>query len=247
MRLPVFRLTAFLSTLTFTLGCGIASAAPAARIKLNPPPSAELNYSVKARQSGMTLTGDTVIQWNVSGNSYSVADETRAMLVGKIISEKSEGAIDDYGLAPQRFTEKRFRKSETTTTFDRKNGTISFSESPQTYPIKGGEQDRASAMWQLISIARAAPTKFKAGSSWTFLVAGQRDADQWTFKVGRQEKIATTSGEVSAWHISRVPGSSGQQLDIWLAPSKEWYPVRLRLAEPDGEYVEQNLEKITKK
>jgi hypothetical protein len=243
----MFRSITLLSLLL--LAAASTAAVPPAKIKINPAPSADLHYSVKARQSGLVINGDTLMQWSASGKSYSIATETRAMLVGKILNEKSEGAIDDYGLAPAAFTETRFRKGPATASFNRQTNTISFTESPQTYPIKGGEQDRASAMWQLISMARAAPAKFKPGSSWTFFVAGQRDADPWTFKIGKQEKLKTALGNVNALHVVKVPvsGAKGQQLDIWLAPSMEWYPVRLRMAESDGEYIEQNLEKIAKK
>jgi Protein of unknown function (DUF3108) len=151
-------------------------------------------------------------------------------------------------LAPISFTEKRYRKPPTTASFNRDAKTISFTGSEQTYPIKGGEQDRASVIWQLISIARAAPVRFKTGSTWNFFVASRHDAEPWTFKVMKQERIKTPLGEVNALQVVRATSNDkGQQLVIWLAPSMDWYPVRLRLAESDGEYVEQTLEKISKK
>ncbi len=226
-----------------------ASAAPPAKPKTNPPPSADLAYTIKALQSGLTINGNALVQWTTAAGKYSVVTETRAMLVGKILDEKSEGAIDQYGLAPGTFTEKRFRKEATTATFDRAAKTISFTSSANTYPIKGGEQDRASAIWQLISIARGTPAKFRPGSSWTFVVAGQQDAEPWTFKVGKQEKIRTPLGEINALHVVKAPppNSKGQKLDIWLAPSHEWYPVRLRFADDKGEYIEQTLETVNKR
>jgi hypothetical protein len=80
-------------------------------------------------------------------------------------------------------------------------------------------------------------------------VAGQHDAEQWTFKVIAQEKIGTPLGDMNALHIERMapPDSKGQHLDIWLAPSMEWYPVRLRYTDSDTEFIEQTLQKITKK
>jgi len=227
-----------------------ASAQHAApKLKINPPPSADLAYSIKARQSGLEIGGNAVLQWNVSGGKYSIVAETRAMLVGKILDERSEGSIDEHGLAPATFTEKRFRRNQSTATFDRKARMIRFTESAQTYPIKGGEQDRASALWQLISIARAAPSKFKTGTSWTFFVAGQEDGDSWTFKIGKPEKIRTAIGEVTALHVlkSDVPESNGRRVDIWLAPSHEWYPVKIRFTESGGEYIEQTLDRISRK
>lgn len=221
----------------------------APRLKINPPPSAELAYSIKARQNGLEIGGNAVLQWTVGGGKYSIVAETRAMLVGKILDERSQGSIDEHGLAPAAFTEKRFRRNQSTATFDRKAGVIRFTESAQTYPIKGGEQDRASALWQLISMARAAPAKFKPGTSWTFFVAGQEDGDSWTFKIGKPEKIRTALGEVSALHVLKndVPESKGRRVDIWLAPSHEWYPVKLRFTESGGEYIEQTLDRISRK
>jgi hypothetical protein len=239
------------------MACAIAAAATgvhaqdraAARHKIDLPPSADLAYAIKAKQSGISVDGDATVRWNTSGNRFAVTTETRAMLVGKILDAKSEGIIDEFGLAPVRFTEKRFRKELTTTSFDRGAKTISFTGSPATYPIKGGEQDRSSAIWQLISMARGAPTKFKPGSEWSFVVAGQRGAEPWTFKVVKQEKVRTQAGEMNTIHVLRAPSgdSQDQHLDIWLAPSLEWYPVRLRFTDSNGDFIEQTLRQATRK
>ena len=216
--------------------------------KISLPPSADLQYRIKAQQSGLTIDGTGQVKWQHADSHFSVSSESRASLFGKVLEAKSVGGIDQFGLAPVTFSDKRFRKDPTTTTFDRQGHTISFSTSAVTYPIKGGEQDRNSVIWQLIGAARGAEGKFKANSEWRFFVAGQRDADLWTFKVGKTEKLRTPLGEVSAVHVTRAPppDARGQQLDIWLAPSLEWYPLRLRFTDPDGEYIEQTLESIAK-
>ena len=156
---------------------------PAPKRKFNLPPSVDLVYAIDARQGGLRIQGSALVQWRNGGQHYSVAAETRAMLVGKILDAKSEGAIDAYGLAPASFTEKRFRKDATSTTFDRAARTITFAQSDASYPLIGGEQDRTSITWQLVAIARAQPKKFTPGSEWPFFVAGQRDAERWSFKV----------------------------------------------------------------
>lgn len=223
-----------------------AQAAPKPPYPTSPPPAAELSYGIRARQAGLTINGESEIRWLPDGKRYLATIETRAMLVGKILDEKSEGAIDAWGLAPARYTEQRFRKEATSVTFNREARLISFSASDRSYPIKGGEQDRASVIWQLSAVARAAPAKFKNGSSWNFFVVGQRDADPWTFKVGAQEKVAGPDGEVMAWHVTRnpPPGSEEQQLDIWLAPALQWYPVKLRFTEGGGDFIEQTLRQV---
>jgi hypothetical protein len=240
----------FLTFLPALALCAAAAAAPAPPAKpaypTSMPPAAELDYAIKARQGGLTINGESAIRWLPAGKRYTVTIDARAMLVGKILDEKSEGAIDASGLAPERYTEKRFRKEGTSVTFNRDSKLISFTASERSYPIRGGEQDRASVVWQLSAVARAAPAKFRNGSNWHFFVVGQRDADPWTFKVGAQEKVAGPDGEVMAWHVTRSPppDSKEQQLEIWLAPSLQWYPVKLRFTEGDGDFIEQTLRQV---
>ena len=212
-------------------------------------PSADLVYSIKARQRGIALSGESVSNWRAGDGKYSLLAETKAALFGKILEQRSEGAIDDFGLAPAQFVEKRFRKEAATTTFKRDSKTIVFSEGDDSYPLKGGEQDRNSTVWQLVSIARATPEKFTPGSEWSFFVAGRRDAEPWTFKVVKQETVATGQGLVEAVHLTKAPppDKKGQQVDLWLAPSLEWYPVKVTFADDDGDYVEQTLQKVVQK
>jgi hypothetical protein len=259
MEMPMSRL--FLSRLALPLvaviallpaaGTLAATAAehPAVKRKFSLPPSAELSYSIKATQSGITLGGKSLVNWQAADGKYTLTAETRAELFGKILESKSEGAIDDFGLAPLQFTEKRVRQTASTTLFKRDSKTIVFSESAASYPLLGGEQDRSSVQWQLVAVARAAPEKFVAGTEWTFFVAGRRDAEPWTFKVIKQETIRTPLGELKTLHLSKAPppDSKEQKVDLWLAPAHEWYPVRLRFTDGEYEYIEQTLVKITPK
>ena len=227
----------------------VAQAAPKPAYPTSVAPAAELSYGIRARQGGLSINGESEMHWLPEGKRYTLSIETRAMLVGKILDEKSEGAIDAWGVAPARYTEQRFRKEATNVTFNREARLISFSASDRSYPIRGGEQDRASVIWQLIAVARAAPAKFREGSRWNFFVVGQRDADPWTFKVGAQETVPGPDGDVMAWHVTRnpPPGSEEQQLDIWLAPALQWYPVKLRFTEGGGDFIEQTLRQVRAK
>jgi hypothetical protein len=242
--------------LSLAWGLSLATAAQSApagaaqKYKVNLPPSADLSYTIRARQSGLSLEGNAMVRWTAANRKFEVTSETRSVLVGKILEAKSEGVIDEYGLAPSTFSEKRFRKDRVTTSFDRAAKKIIFSDaSAKGYALKGGEQDRNSALWQLISIARAAPAQFKPGSEWSFVVAGHSDAEPWVFRVLQRETVSTAAGEMNAIHVTRAapPDSKDQKLDIWLAPSLEWYPVRLRFADSNGDFIEQTLEQARKK
>jgi len=224
---------------------------PAVKRAVDFPPSADLSYSISARQRGFSLNGDATLTWRVSDSKYSIGAESRVAMLGKLTENHSQGALDSFGLAPAEFTEKRFRKEQESATFDRGSKTITFSDGKQTYPIKGGEQDRVSISWQLVGVARAAKDKFKPGSVWQFFVVGPRDADPWTFRVVDREKVQAGAaiGTVDAVHVQRdtPPGSKAQTLDLWLAPAQDWYPVKLRFTDNDRDYIEQTLERINKK
>jgi hypothetical protein len=251
---PLFPARLALPLLALMLLTASALAAPAAehpalKRKFALPPSAELSYAIKATQSGITLGGKSLVNWHAADGKYRLSAETRAELFGKILESKSEGVIDDFGLAPLEFTEKRVRQSASKTQFKRDSKTIVFSESTASYPLLGGEQDRSSVQWQLAAVARASPEKFVPGSEWIFFVAGRRDAEPWTFKVIKRETIRTPLGELKALHLSKAPppDSKEQQVDLWLAPTLEWYPVRLRFTDGEYDYIEQTLEKVTPK
>lgn len=212
-----------------------------------PPPSADLSYTIQARQKGLSLAGNANVEWRVSKDQYTMQSETRANLLGKILETTSVGNIDRFGLAPAKATEKRFRKEQTTTTFDRAAKSINFSASDAHYPIKGGEQDRNSAIWQLATLARSQPQKFKSGAVISMFIAGAKEADPWTFKVLAKENIDTELGKLNALHVTKVikRKSEDQKIDIWFAPGMNWYPVRIRFTEPEGDYIEQTISKIT--
>ena len=211
-------------------------------------PSADLSYAVRARQSGFSLSGDALFKWRAAPGTYHITTETRSSLLGKIVDATSTGGIDAFGLAPATFVENRWRKAPTTTTFDRAAKVIRFAPEADTFALLGGEQDRNSVIWQLIAVARANAAAFKVNSSWDFFVAGPRDAEPWIFTVVKEEQLATALGPQRTVHINRAPppDSTGQQLDIWLAPGLEWYPVKIRFSEADGDFIEQSLEQISK-
>lgn len=214
----------------------------------NLAPSAQLQYQIKSNHSGISLTGKATINWQVTDTTpdktYSITSETRAALFGKILEANSAGRIDSFGLAPNKYEEKPFNKSPMQTTFDRKAKQIRFSESDNIFPIKGGEQDRTSAIWQLVNIARASPTKFVPKSRWSFFVAGRRDVEKWTFVVEKKVSLSTLLGKITTIHLSKV--TPDQRIDIWLAPGLEWYPVRIQFRDQNGDTIDQNLESINK-
>lgn len=215
----------------------------------NPPPSSQLQYRLRADIKGLSVEGTGQIDWHYDAKHYRLVFETSTQLTGQLMSEKSEGAIDRNGLVPANFVLKRMLKEPVAIVFDRRAGQINFAGNIPAHKMQGGEQDRLSVLWQLLSMARADPDSFTPGSTWKFFVAGHRGGETWTFQVKDKQRLQTSLGEIDTLHIAHLPTGpgGGRQIDIWLAPSQEWFPVRLRFTESGGDSIEQTIEKITKK
>lgn len=220
-----------------------------AQDKINPPPSAKLDYLIRADIQGLSLEGSGTIDWQFTSPKYRLQFDTRSPLIGLLLSERSEGNVERRHLQPASFYSKRFRKDAVTVNFDRQAGSIIFPGDTAPLKLEGNEQDRISVLWQLVSMVRAAPTRFNAGSPWKFFVIGHRGGEAWTFTVSDKERLRTSMGEVDSLHLVHLPPehSKAPKVDIWLAPAMEWLPVRIRFSEENGDTIEQTLDKIQKK
>lgn len=209
------------------------------------PPSADLSYIVRAQRNGRTIEGNGKIFWRAGQAHYSISGEA-GILFFTLLSYQSTGSVSQQGIEPELYTEKRFRKSATNTHFQRDRQVISFSASAATYPRKGGEQDRASVIWQLAALGRGDGAKLVPGLTFDLMIAGPRSVSSWRIYVNGKQTINVSGSSTEAWHLSLLPGerSYEQQLELWLAPQKEWYPVKLLYTDLKDGHLEMLLSKI---
>jgi hypothetical protein len=215
---------------------------------IDPPPSVELEYDVLAFSDNLTWHGTSTLDWKTDGSRYTVDGEVYTRLFAKIafLNFTSSGEIGAFGVEPELYTEKKRNRAATNTHFNRERNLVSFSASTTSYPRAGGEQDRASLIWQLAAIGRGDSAKFAPGAVIDMFVAGVRDGEVWRMQVVGQEEIRLITGAAQVWHVVRQPrpGSYEQRLDIWLEPGRQWYPARLRFTETNGDYLELSLSKL---
>jgi hypothetical protein len=216
--------------------------------KVSLPPPAQLNYTVLAARDGRKVEGRGTINWQPSGEQYSISGDAGIIFL-TVLNYKSTGSVDLSGITPELYVEKRFGKSETNTHFHRERKTISFSASTNSYPTSGGEQDRASVIWQIAAMGRGDSDKFTPGLNFGMLIAGTRSAAVWRVVINGKQSVRLTNETVQAWHLTILPVEQSQELqfELWLAPEKEWYPVKLVYSDKKSGFLELVLNKLEQK
>ncbi len=231
------------------------AAAPAApqgerRWKVALPPSARLELDVKRKDAdGTNWSGAATIGWQQDGARYKASQEVSiSLLIARVnlLEVSSEGTIDEYGIAPAVFNEKRRNRSATATHFNQQERKITFSASDRAVPLAPGAQDRATVLFQLAGIGRADVNQF--GQDIDILVGEDRNAQVYRFQLVGEDELETKMGKLVTWHLARPPkpGSYNARLDIWLAPSLDWYPVQMRNTEANGAVTTQIVTRIIK-
>lgn len=215
----------------------IAAAAPAPAMAFAIPGSVRMQFGVTGHSRGQTWNLSGQLLWRHDGSQYEARLDYSAPLLPSR-SQQSTGRITAEGLAPLRFSDKN--RSEQATHFERDSGMLVFSNNAPQQPLLPGVQDRLSVFLQLASMLAAEPLKFPAGTSITLQTAGTRDAQPWQFMVDGDETLDLPGGRVATRKLTRSPrGEYDIRVELWLGTAMDYVPVRIRLTQPNGDYVDQ--------
>ncbi len=208
------------------------------------PGSVRLQYKVVGLAKNLNYEAKSELAWKTNGDSYEVMMKVSAFLVGSR-SMTSVGKITGAGLAPIRFAD-QFR-SELAAHFEADKGKITFSANTPDAPWIEGAQDRVSVFVQLGGILAARPQDYPKGSTITLYTIGPREADTWTFVVESEEKLNLLGGEMASLKVIRKPRREfDQKVEIWYAPSLGYLPVRNRITQENGDFIDQQLTEVSK-
>lgn len=219
------------------------------RFNVNLPPSAAFELKVlRTDADGTKWNGVAEMKWQTDGSRYSSSLEVGiSMLITRVnlLSLVSEGTVDDNGIAPVKMMEKRRNRSATNTHFDQDEKRITFSSNAANVQLLPGAQDKATVPFQLAAIGRADVNQFSGDID--IQVGEDRGAVIYRFQLVGEEELQTDMGKLVTLRLARPPrpGSYGSRLDIWLAPSLNWYPVQIRNTEGSGAVTTQTVTKIT--
>ncbi len=217
--------------------------APASAAASEPPPAPVIDVPVYATRlpppgtwryqlTRGIASGEALLSWSPNEQQrYELKLE--GFVAGiSVLDWVSTGALDNAGIAPDRFVIRRRGRDSQAANFQRDAGKITFSGPTHEVPLVAGVQDRLTWMLQLPAVIEAAPQRFSAGASVVLMVVGARGgADVWTFKVIGAEPV----GEVPALKLVREARKPRDvQAEVWLDPARGHIPLRAVLSQPDG-------------
>lgn len=230
----------------------VAQAAPAASAPAAPdattfdwPPSTRLSYRVSGDVRG-PVEGDARVEWLRQGLRYQVhLDLTVALLASRRIS--SDGVITPAGLSPRRYDEE-------TRIVLREPRRVAIDFGPEQVrmadgrllPRPEGVQDSASQFVQMTWLFNARPELLQPGQSVAFPLALPRRIDPWIYDIAGAGPIATPAGELHAVHVRprREAGGGDLTVELWVAPSLQYLPVRLLIRQGRAVTLELLLDRL---
>ena len=221
-----------------------ALAAVTAAGNASPPASIAASYDVY--QNGLPVA---VVReaFEKSGAQYRIVSESTpagllALFVRTRIKIHSRGAVTPAGLRPEQFDYGRlddasknvsaafdWRAQQLHLTFDGRNETIAL---PQD------TQDRVSLMYQFMFL----PAE-KLGDL-AFHMTNGKKIEPYRYHFAGTEIIDTPLGKLNTLRLvkQREPGDNG--VEVWLAPDRNFFPVRLLILENDGSKFEQVITRL---
>lgn len=202
------------------------------------PGSLKLKYDIQGELRGLTYRADGELLWTHDGRDYEARLEISAFLLGSRV-QLSRGRVTSAGLQPFRFSDTTRR--ERSVELDHSAGLARFSAGTPSASFRDGAQDQLSVFLQLAILLVSDPGSYPPGSKLSMQVVSTKDVQSWQFVVSEAESLSLPIGEVVAYKFTRqVQRNDGElQAEVWLAPAFGWLPARLRLSQPNGDYIDQ--------
>jgi hypothetical protein len=200
-----------------------------------PPPAFQVDYRVQGQRRGVPVAGEALLTWERGPGDHYVARLHTRLAGAAPRTQESAGRIARDGFSPARFAD--HGRSEQATHFDGER--LVFSRSGPQSGLRRGAQDPVSALLQLAGLAAAEPARFATDGEVAFQVAGTHEVQEWRFTSEGLQTLQLPWGSVEAIRLVRMPSQPFDwHVEAWLAPIRDYAPVRLRLTRADGDWLD---------
>lgn len=206
----------------------------------NLPERLNLRYAVRAGDGGFNL-GQAIYSWQQRDGHYSLVSIAQAtglaslFVSGKLV-QTSEGAITAHGLQPDQYWLSRSERRQDTARFDWGSGRLVQGNNGVELPA--GSQDVLSFPFHLAMTVGSLTTE------WTLAVTNGRKLREYQFRNLGQERLVQGEAEIDTLHLQGSRSGEGT-LDVWLAPSRHWLPLRIRTLDQKGKVMVLSLEEAS--
>ncbi|WP_426114388.1 DUF3108 domain-containing protein [Massilia sp. PWRC2] len=200
------------------------------------PPAARLSYAVTTASAGGAelASGAATLEWRLDEHGYSMS------MSGVSGVFESRGQMSDSGFAPLSSRQQGADGSIDTVQFDWSAGQASFGRAGTMLTVASDGQDRASMLMRLAGMGLAGAAQLQGVIE--LQVAGSNGLATVRFeRIGDEEVLATGLGPLSTVHLAQLVALGQPRLEVWLAPERAWYPVRLKVTAADGSSATQTV------
>jgi len=225
--------------LFFVLSTFLTSTALAA-----PPQQISAKYRVI--KSGQ-LVGEVHERFERNGQQYHIESTTSAtgifaLFARGAIKLQSMGEITDEGLRPLHFEHHRGADAAKLIVADfdwKKPGvTHKYDGRIETAPLLAGTQDRLSQLYQFMF-------QPPLNRDVNFHISTGRKLSLHHYRFIRDETTTVSAGTFQTLHLSKERTADEDGVDLWLAKSHHYFPVRIVFYEKNGGRLEQQLESLS--
>jgi hypothetical protein len=203
-----------------------------------------LLYNLTGASKGLHYSARGELLWQQDGKQYNAQLSASMLFLGSR-TRTSTGNITAAGLAPQRFSDKW--RSEVAAHFQYDTGRATFSANTPDVPLLAAAQDQLSVVLQIAGMLAADPSHYPVGSTIALQTVGPRDADIWQFSVEGSEKAYVPYDTMDILKLTRIPLKEfDKKVELWLGPGISYLPVRLKITDPNGDFIDQQLRSVEK-
>ncbi len=201
------------------------------------PEHLTLRYAVQAGEGGFSL-GQALYTWQQRADRYSLVSIARAtglasLFVSGQLVQTSEGRIGASGLQPEQYWLSRNQHRQDMARFDWSQRRLVMGSVGVELP--SASQDVLSFPFHL---AMTVEVSMRERTLW---VSNGRKLRDYLFRNLGRERLTLGENEVDTLHLQGTRAGEGT-LDVWLAPSRHWLPLRIRTLDQKGKVMVLNLE-----
>lgn len=206
------------------------------------PPSTLLSYKLTGQERGLTYYASGELRWQHNPTHYEASLTIKAFLVGSRVFS-SVGSVGPQGLMPLRYGDKW--RGEKATHFDAENRRINFSNNKPSVDLQPGAQDQVSLYVQLAAAMAGDPERYKPGSSVSIQTATVNEAVPWTLTLQAEETVQVDGKPMLTTKWVCLPrGKFDTQVELWLSRAHAWMPVRIRITQVSGSFIDMAMDSI---